>query len=347
MAEGFEVTPEKEGSVLNFFFRQLSQTPSEVMGVDLQGKTAIVTGSNVGVGLECSRQLLNLGLSKLVLAVRDVNKGKAARAELMQGQNQNILEGVIEVWPLDYSSYESVLSFVQRSKGLEHLDIVILNAGIMTTKVKINPETGHEETIQTNYLSTALLAILLLPVLISKKSSLMPARITITSSDASAWARFQERNQDPLLPSFDKPGKVNMVERTFVSKLLCQFFITELSRHVPASAVIINASTPGMVHDSDISRDTAGSLLGKLAEVFRRRVGYTAAVGSRMITDAAVKHGEETRGQYLGLQKVKPMAPIIYTPEGERIRALLWKETLAEFSFANVTDILAEIKEAL
>ncbi|KAI1208145.1 NAD(P)-binding protein [Annulohypoxylon truncatum] len=343
MAKSFDVSPEKEGSMLNFFQRQLTQTPEVVQGVNLEGKTAIVTGSNVGVGLECSRRLLDLGLSKLVLAVRSEAKGQTALADLSKGRN--LKEGAIVVWHLDHSSYDSVLSFVEKTKTLDRLDIVILNIGIMTTSPKPNPNTGHEETIQVNYLSMALLAILLLPVIKSKLPEQQgPSRITIVSSDASAWAKFKERNEVPLLPSFDRPGKMDMVERTFVSKLLGQFFLVELAKRVPPTVAIINASTPGMVHDSQISRDTAQTFSGKLAEVFRRRIGYTSTVGARMITDAAVKHGEETHGQYLNFQKVKPMAPIIYTAEGERIRDQLWKETMAEFSFAGAEDIIKDIR---
>ncbi|KAI1456432.1 NAD(P)-binding protein [Annulohypoxylon moriforme] len=342
MEEAFDVSPEKEGSILNFFYRQLTQTPAVIEGVNLEGKTAIVTGSNVGVGLECSRQLLDLGLSKLILAVRSEVKGQAAAADLTAGRNLN--EDAIVVWHLDHSSYDSIVSFVEKTKTLDRLDIAILNVGIMTTSAKLNPSTGHEETIQVNYLSMALLAILLLPVMKSKlPQQQQPSRITIVSSDASAWARFEERNENPLLFSFDRVGNTDMIERTFVSKLLCQFFLVELARKVPLSVAVINASTPGMVYDSQISRDTAQTFSGKVAEVFRRRIGYTSAVGSRMIVDAAVRHGEETHGQYLNFQKVKPMAPVVYTADGERIRNQLWKETMDEFSFAGVKDIIEDI----
>lgn len=342
MVVTFDVSPEKEGSVLNYFYRQLTQTPAEVRGIDLGGKTAIVTGSNVGIGLECSRQLLDLGLSKLVLAVRNVSKGQAAATELSKDINLN--PGTIEVWELDYASYDSICSFVERTKGLERLDIVILNAGIMATEARINPSTGHEETIQINYLSTALLAILLLPVVKSKRPlAEQPGRITITSSDTAAWAKLDERNEEPLLSSFDKPGKVDMLNRTFVSKLLGQLFLVELAKRVPSSVAVINMATPMMVYDSEINRETARSLMGKIVEVFRRRIGYTAAVGARMVVDAAVKHGEETHGQYLGLQKLKPMAPIVYSSEGDHLRSVLWRETLEEFSFAGVEDILNEV----
>lgn len=306
MAFSFDISPGKEGSRLHYFYRQLTRTPAKVRGVDLSGKTAIVTGSNTGIGLECSRQLLDLGLAKLILAVRNLSKGHIAARKLAEGRN--LKKGAIEVWKLDCYCYQSACTFVERTKSLERLDIVILNAGIMMREPKINPHTGHEDTIQVNYLTTAILAILLLPVMDEKRSpeTQQPGRITITSSDSAAWAKFYERDENPLLSSLDKPGEIDMMNRTYMSKLLGQMFLAELIKRVPSSVAIINMATPMMVYDSEFTRETAHSFRGKINKVFRRCIGYKAAVGARMVVDAAVNHGEETHGQYLGLQKVKP-----------------------------------------
>lgn len=80
----FDITPEKEASKLQFLRRQFFGAPPAVSrhDVDLSGKTAIITGANSGIGLECARQLLDLGLSKLIIAVRDEVKGDAARKAL-------------------------------------------------------------------------------------------------------------------------------------------------------------------------------------------------------------------------------------------------------------------------
>lgn len=37
------------------------------------------------------------------------------------------------------------------------------------------------------------------------------------------------------------------------------------------------------------------------------------------------------------------MAPIVYTNEGRKVSEQLWKETIAELSFANVEEILKDI----
>lgn len=291
MAQDFDVSPQKEGSIPSYLYRQLFFTPREVKDVNLEGKTAIVTGSNCGVGLECSRQLLDLGISKLILAVRSQTRGQAAAAELSKGRN--LKERTLEVWDLDYLSYDSVRAFADRAKTLERIDIVILNAGNLPMKQTINPHTGHDECVQVNYLSPTFLLVLLLDIIKDKPKS-QPTRLTITSSDGASWIKFSERANNPLLPSLDKPDNWNAAGRQLLSKLLGQFFVSKLASIVPSSIAVINMATPGMVHDSNISRESKKTLTGKLAEPIRRRMGYTSAVGARLIMDAAVNHGAET-----------------------------------------------------
>lgn len=143
-------TSEKGGSAARYFYRQLTIKPTPVQNVSLRGKTAIVTGANTGVGFATSRQLLELGLSKLILAVRNEEKGKAAAAKLVS--ELNLQQDVTEVWKLDLSVYETILSFAERANSLERLDFVVLNAGMWSITREFNPHTGHEEVIQVNYL---------------------------------------------------------------------------------------------------------------------------------------------------------------------------------------------------
>ena len=302
----FEVSPEKEGSILSFFQRQLSFTPVVVSGVSLKGKTAIVTGSNTGVGLEVARQFLDLDVGRLILAVRNESKGKAAADSLAVGRNLKDSQ-IIEVWGLDLNSYDSVVAFADKARSLDRLDIAVLNAAIVLTKHELNKNTGHDETIQVNYLSTALLMALLLPVAKAKRPNQeAPTRITLTSSDVSAWTRFKEKENDPLLPSLDDGTGVNTTDRMMVSKLLGQFYLAEVAKRVPSSVATINCATPGMCHDSEFNREVDKTMGGKVAKFFMRRIGYTSAVGARHITDAAVLHGEKTHGQYLSTQTIKP-----------------------------------------
>ncbi|EJP64334.1 short-chain dehydrogenase/reductase family protein, putative [Beauveria bassiana ARSEF 2860] len=337
----FNITAKKEGSIPSFLSRQWNFTPVAVTDVDLGGKVAVVVGANCGIGLE----FLGLGLSRLIIGARNEEKGKAAVADLQStsGGGGGGGKATIETWPLDLASYDSVVAFAERTKTLQRIDYAVLNAGMCATKFRINESTGHEETIQVNYLSSALLIALLLPVAKAKRAAQGgPTRITVTSSDVSSWTSFKEKTSVPLFTALDK-GASNLTDRMMVSKLLGQFYIAELAKRVPSSVVTINCATPGMVRGTQFNREVDRTVGGKLVKPILRRLGYTADVGARHITDAALHHiNEETHGQYLSAQKIKPMAPIIYTKEGEKVSAQLWKETMAEFAFANVEQVIED-----
>ncbi|XXG99712.1 hypothetical protein Hte_006053 [Hypoxylon texense] len=308
MTMTFDISPEKEASKLQFFYRQLFVDPPSVSrsDTDLVGKTAIVTGANSGIGLECARLLLNLGLSKLIIAVRDETNGDAAARNLRS--DPKLASRTIEVWKLDLASYTSVTDFATRAQGLEHLDIAILNAGIYRATLVLVPSTGHDENVQVNYISNTLLAVLLLPVLKAKRRESHAGRLVIVSSDTAAWSAFKEKNEDRILPAFDKVsrGGYDHNQQYGASKLLGQLFLTELAKRVSPSIAIINCVNPGYCRGSRLSRDADGTLLGYILVVFSRLVGRTAAECARSVVDAAVKHGQEAHGHYLEDGKLTP-----------------------------------------
>ncbi|KAJ3459638.1 hypothetical protein MRS44_015711 [Fusarium solani] len=197
MATTFDISPEWRASQLHFYYRQLFITPPLVSrrDADLSGKTAIVTGSNTGLGLEIARQLLDLGC-KVILAVRDEVKGERALQELINGCD--LPSGFVEVWKLDMLSYESIMTFTKRAENLQHLDIAILNAGVQKAEESFTAN-GFEEGFQVNVLSTMLLTILLLPIIKGKRTGSSPGQICILSSDMAAWSKFEERNTTPAL----------------------------------------------------------------------------------------------------------------------------------------------------
>ncbi|KAF2970975.1 hypothetical protein GQX73_g2537 [Xylaria multiplex] len=309
---------------------------------DLVGKTAIVTGSNSGIGLECARQLFGRGLSKLILAVRDESKGAIASEEL--ASSRNLEPNTIEVWHLDYSSYDSITSFANRARGLEALDIVVLNAGVYRIP-RVILSTGHEEDIQINYLSTAFLTILLLPILEAKRrSEAKPGRLTVVSSSVAAWSRFKlPQDGRPLLTSLDEPMGTEAFDhhqQYCTSKFLGQLFLAELTRRVPSSVAIVNYVNPGLCYGSHLARDGEGTLLGFIVGIIFRIFGRSCVSGAQAIVDGAVMHGEEAHGQYLEDGKLTEFAPAVYTAEGKQMAQRLWKETMSELSFAGVEDVI-------
>lgn len=197
----------------------------------------------------------------------------------------------------------SLLSTIEMIKCVTKLGIGIVNA----TRV-CNAKTGHDEMVQVKYLSTALLAILLL-LMVKEKCAAQgaPSRITIVSSEIAAWTSFKEKESFPLLASLDqKDTKVDLLDRMMVFMLLGQFFLSRLASVVPPSVAVINAVSPGSIHDSEFNREHVKTFYGAIAKTAMRRMANTSAVGARMITDAALNHGQETHGGFLSFQKLVP-----------------------------------------
>ncbi|KAL7893912.1 hypothetical protein HDV63DRAFT_164330 [Trichoderma sp. SZMC 28014] len=340
MAPEFDISPEKRASQLAFIQRQLFRVPPvwTKKDVDLKGKTAIITGSNTGLGFECAGQLLDLGLSKLIIAVRSEAKGEEAKELLLAGRDSN-KPPVIQVWKLDLSSYDSIMAFAERAKSLERLDITINNAGLTKKTFKKTHSNGHEETVQVNYFGQALFTLLLLPIIKEKNSPEQPGHLVLVSSDTAAWAEFKGKNCDPLFAGLDNPQLFDGGDQYFTSKLLGQLFLTELVKRVPPSVAIINAPNPGLCKSS-LVRDYANVFEKVFVYIYKLVLARDGSVGARAFTDAAVKQGPESHGQYLEDGKVQPMAPIVYGLEGERLAERLWEETMSEFAFANAADIV-------
>lgn len=159
---------------------------------NLAGQTAIVSGASVGLGLEAAHQLLGLGLSRLIVAVRSQSRGDAAAESLRKAYPK----ARVDVWLLEMESYKSVQAFAARvDSGLTRIDITILNAGMLSNDFALAEETGHERVVQINYLSTFLLTILLLPIIKAKakanNNGTSPGRLTVVGSGVALASKHE------------------------------------------------------------------------------------------------------------------------------------------------------------
>lgn len=92
---------------------------------------------------------------------------------------------VIEVWPLDLTSFDSVREFCKRAGNLDRLDAVVENASVAMVSPQGTLSEGYERTITVNVISTFLMALLLLPTLKKTASKVnSQTRLTTVSSDA-------------------------------------------------------------------------------------------------------------------------------------------------------------------
>ncbi|KAF2887874.1 hypothetical protein ILUMI_18299, partial [Ignelater luminosus] len=143
----------------------------------LDGKTAIVTGSNTGIGKYTVQDFYRRG-ARVIMACRNVEKAEEAAKDIQKACEGEENLGEILVLQLDLSSLESVRQFAKEILEKEdRVDLLINNAGIM-----LCPEgktvDGYETQFGTNHLAHFLLTLLLMPKII--KSA--PARIVTVSS---------------------------------------------------------------------------------------------------------------------------------------------------------------------
>ncbi|KAF6815625.1 short-chain dehydrogenase [Colletotrichum plurivorum] len=323
-----------------FMKSQLCSEPNlPPAGLSLAGQTAIVTGANSGLGLTCATKLLDLGLTRLIMPVRSAERGEAAASKLREKHQS----ATVDVWPLDMVSYDSVQAFVARCADLPRIDFFIHGAALFAESFRLSP-AGHEESIQVNYLSTALLAILLLPVLRDRAAPGKPGRLTLVNSAAANTAKFAQQGKTPLLDAFNDPKSFDdAMERYVTTKLLFHHFLVKLAEHVKPEDVVVNIIDPGLCKGSNLHRHLSGPARAAMY-VGKAVIGRTLETGASTYIDGAVLKGPETHGCFIMDWAIAPFVPTVYTPEGKVVTETLWEETLQELDFAGVRSILGSMQ---
>jgi retinol dehydrogenase-12 len=282
---------------LSYLYRQFFIHPPPIpSSLSLKNQIVLITGANSGIGLEAARQCVKLEAELVILAVRSQTKGEAAKSDILRTNPDST--AIVEVWLLDLESFDSVVAFGKRINDLSRLDVAMLNAGVFKFAWETTTN-GLESSLQVNHLSTALLSLLLLPVL--RKTAIAvqkPSRLTFTSSEVHMWTPFKEQNTTNILECLnDKEYFKDYTDRYCVSKLLGVFWVRELATKIPKDVVILNLINPGSV-DTGLHRDN------KVFQFMDKVVGRTPEEGGRLLIDAAMVKGSESHGQYMSEAKL-------------------------------------------
>ncbi|KAK5580242.1 hypothetical protein RB653_000257 [Dictyostelium firmibasis] len=141
-------------------------------------KVIILTGGTDGIGRNSLNYLVNENNIKIILPVRNLEKGEKVLQELKL-INPNIDLTIME---MDLSSFSSIKNFVNEFIKLNlPLNTLVNNAGIMSPIYKKTLD-GFESTFGTNYLGTFLLTNLLLPIIKQSSNEIDKGNIVIVTS---------------------------------------------------------------------------------------------------------------------------------------------------------------------
>ncbi|CAH0045346.1 unnamed protein product [Clonostachys solani] len=307
------------------------QPPVEPLpaGLDLSGQTAIVTGASRGIGLEISKQLLDVGLSTLILAVRNTAGGETVKNQLLAAHPK----AKIDVVRLDTAEYPEVQKFIDQIRAdYTEVNILMLNAGIGTLHKEV-ASTGHENNFQVNFFSNVLLTFGLFPLLESSANkSGKPSRITWTGSrtflnSSLVTGKAQLKSTDSLFKYVDKTS-LGPYDRYAYSKLAVVMFLDELAKRSPPELVIVNNFCPGMIRTN--MSDVLPFPLRILMKTQLAIRGRPVEVSGWVALHAAVVTGKETHGKLLGDKEIVEPVAFLKSTEGLRIQKGVWDEAIAE-----------------
>ena len=281
-------------------------TSDEVPGQ--QGRVAVVTGANTGLGFETAQVLAARGAS-VVLAVRNLEKGKEAAARIAAaapGANVTVQE-------LDLTSLASVRAAAgELAAAHPRIDLLICNAGVMYPP-KQTTRDGFELQFGTNHLGHFALTGLLLDQMLPVPGSRV---VTVSSVGHRIRARI---NFDDLQweRSYSPVGAYGQ------SKLANLMFTYELQRRLSgAGTTIAVAAHPGFAA-TELMRHTP------VAAVVTPLFSQDAAMGAlpvlRAATDPSVLGGQYYGpGGFLGLRGYPKLAASSRRSHDEAVQRRLW-----------------------
>ncbi|KAF4977656.1 hypothetical protein FZEAL_5846 [Fusarium zealandicum] len=321
----------------SFFQSQFTKPVWPSKETSLAGATAIITGGNSGIGFAGTRALLSLNLRRLIIAVRTPAKGEAAASTL----REKFPNAKIDVWQIDMLSFKSIQAFAEKCKTLDRLDLAILNAGTAESKFKKSSD-GHETTFQVNYLSTVLLASLLLPILKQKSPSGRPGRLSLVNSGTSLAAKFPMATSEGVLSYFDDETTFNALTAYARSKALAHFWILKLAERVKPEDVVVNLVDPGLVKGTSLDRNF-NFVFNAIVTAIKFVVARTKEQGASTFVNAAVVQGKESHGCYIQDWKIFPYTAPAYGEEGRALADRIWDETLDVLSFADIDGVIESL----
>jgi len=260
-------------------FNRRSTAEQVTEGVDLSGKTALITGVNSGLGFESMRVLAMRG-AHVIGAARTMAKAEQACAEI-DGQTTPVA--------CELSDLDSVAACADAVAAMRMpIDILMCNAGIMALK-NLEQVNGIEMQFATNHLGH----FVLINRLLDQVKQAEAGRVVILSSLGHMQSGKLGIDFDNL--SGDKGyNPWQFYGQSKLANLLCA---KELARQLEGIGVTVNSVHPGVIK-TNLGRNTGGPFSGVIqffAKAFERTVAQGAATQCYVAANPGVA---TTSGEY-------------------------------------------------
>jgi NAD(P)-dependent dehydrogenase (short-subunit alcohol dehydrogenase family) len=280
-----------------------ARNPPDDPITSFEGKTILITGANVGLGFESAVKFATLKAECLIFGVRSLERGEAAKTQLCERTSYDAEN--VKLYEIDQCSFASVEKFAKKvSEMEERIDVVVLNAGGVLPKHTLTAD-GWEFELQVMVLSTALLAILLMPKLReSAKLSGQPSHLEFVGSSGHHGVKISDFDPSPgnsILDQVSAESYYDLQRQYCVVKLFVMYVMAGLiedlgfDKEDTGNEVIISTTCTALC------RTNLGREFGWGAKafntVFQSIFARTAEQGSRSIV-SGVTLGKEAMGEF-------------------------------------------------
>ncbi len=293
---------------------------------DLDGRVAVVTGANGGLGLETAEALAGKG-AHVVMAVRNQDKAAAAHDRIMATHPTASLE-LVALDLGDQASAKEAAATIAAAHPT--IDLLVNNAGLMAMPERQTAD-GYEMQFGVNHLGHWTFTALLLPNLLradaaKPSSDVAPTRVvTVTSV-----ARFMGTAVDPSNPHLR--GNYKPWGSYGQAKLSNYYFGLGLQERFESAGVGVQSllAHPGL-SNTDLQSHTVeeggGGIMGTLSDKLADLVGMPPEQGARMQLRAATDpraSGGELYGPMFASNGPAVKRPILRKLGMDKAIATLW-----------------------
>jgi NAD(P)-dependent dehydrogenase (short-subunit alcohol dehydrogenase family) len=259
------------------------------------GRVAVITGSNSGIGYEAAAVLAARG-ARVVLAVRNLDKGAAARDKIVA----DAPGADVTLQQLDLTSLDSVRAAADALRSTHpRIDLLINNAGVMWTP-KDTTKDGFELQFGTNHLGHFALTGLLLDTLLPVPGSRV---VTISSLGHRLLAdiHFEDLQWEHRYSRIAAYGQAKL------ANLLFTYELQRRLEHAQKDTIAV-AAHPGGSY-TELARNIP-TILHPAYRIVGPMIFQSAAMGAlptlRAATDPDVRGGQYYGPDGIGEQRGNP-----------------------------------------